>query len=365
MPHFFSAAAALCAATLCLMAALCPAAYAQEDTPTAAPFALLAEPHSEDWSAIKLDPATLGKMSYAVIGTTVRPEFTRELIRIQWRVGDPIDLFVIVPHGAVKPPVILYLYGYPADTERFYNDGWCRRATRDGFAAVGFVSALTGQRYSNRPMKEWFVSELQEALGKTTHDVQMILNYLVTRVDLAGGPFGIFGQGSGGTVALLAAAADPRLGFVEVLDPWGDWPDWLKSSPEIPEAERAAYLRPEFLRKVAPLDPVKYLPGLKTAKLRLEEVSAETITPTAAQDKLAAALPQIGDLKRYENERAHLLDYRAHGLTDWMERQMRPDAPPCAAVPAQAGEPNPAESILPSGSLRTSGTPCLNQNGNP
>jgi len=30
-------------------------------------------------------------------------------------------------------------------------------------------------------MKEWFVSEMQESVGSTVHDVQMILNYLETR----------------------------------------------------------------------------------------------------------------------------------------------------------------------------------------
>jgi hypothetical protein len=54
----------------------------------------------------------------------------------------------------------------------------CARVTRDGFAAIGFVSAFTGHRYQNRPMKQWFVSELPEALGSSVHDVQMILSPL-------------------------------------------------------------------------------------------------------------------------------------------------------------------------------------------
>src|ERR1022692_4628664 len=77
----------------------------------------------------------------------------------------------------------------------------------------GFVSALTGQRYHDRPMKEWFVSELPEALGSSVHDVQMILNYLADRNDLDMTRVGMYGQGSGGTIAILAASADPRLKF--------------------------------------------------------------------------------------------------------------------------------------------------------
>jgi iron complex outermembrane receptor protein len=81
------------------------------------------------------------------------------------------------------------------------------RATEGGFAAIGFVSALTGHRFHNRSMKEWFISELQEALGTSVHDVPMILNYLSTRGDLDMDNIGMFGQGSGGAIAILAASA--------------------------------------------------------------------------------------------------------------------------------------------------------------
>jgi hypothetical protein len=90
-------------------------------------------------------------------------------------------LYVIRPSHIEKPPVVLYLYSYPSDTHRFLDNAYCQRVTGDGFAAVGFVSALTGQRYHGRPMKQWFVSELQESLVLSVHDVQMVLNYLARR----------------------------------------------------------------------------------------------------------------------------------------------------------------------------------------
>ena len=35
------------------------------------------------------------------------PHYTMELLRVQWRWGDPIDLYVMKPKGVKKPPVIL------------------------------------------------------------------------------------------------------------------------------------------------------------------------------------------------------------------------------------------------------------------
>jgi dipeptidyl aminopeptidase/acylaminoacyl peptidase len=62
-----------------------------------------------------------------------------ELPQVQWRFGDPLDLYLMKPAGVKKPPVIIYLYGYPTDTDRFKSEEWQRAATKEGFAAVGFV----------------------------------------------------------------------------------------------------------------------------------------------------------------------------------------------------------------------------------
>ena len=216
--------------------------------------------------------------------------YTLDMARVQWRWGDPIDLYVIKPTGVKKPPVILYLYGHDSETDRFRDPWFGENATRNGFAAVGFVSALTGQRYHDRPLQQWFVSELQESLAVSAHDVQMVLDYLAARGDLDMDRVGMFAQDSGASIAILASAVDPRIKVLDAVDPWGDWPDWLAASPVVPEAERAAYLKPEFLKKVATLDPVIWLPKIQARKFRLQEAMFAPSTPKAAKEKLRKAL---------------------------------------------------------------------------
>lgn len=130
---------------------------------------------------------------------------------MQWRNGDPMDVFVIRPKGVSRPSVAIYLYGFPVDPARFRNDEFCKTVTRGGVAAIGFNPALTAERYHNVPMRQWFISELHDSIMKTVHDVQMIVNYAQSRPDLDGSRVGIFGQGSGATIAGLAATADPRI----------------------------------------------------------------------------------------------------------------------------------------------------------
>jgi hypothetical protein len=76
----------------------------------------------------------------------------------------------------------------------------------------------------------------------------------------------MFTTGSGATIGILASAVDPRIKVLDTLDPWGDWPTWMASSPFVPEEERAEYVKPEFLEKAAPLDPIVCLPKIQAKK---------------------------------------------------------------------------------------------------
>lgn len=287
-------------------------------------------PFREDWTTISAPKSGLDPHAIAGVLMTkgeIPSSCTREFIRLEWRPSDPIELYVIRPLGIEKPPVGLFLLNYNFDTKIFQADYWCSQAKQNGLAVVGFGSALSWQRFhSPRPMKQWFVSELQEALATSTHDVQMVLNYLETRKDLDMDHVGMYGQGSGGAIAILAAAADPRITALDLTDPWGDWPDWLKGSKQIPEEERAAYLKPEFLQKVVNLDPITYLPHLKVKSLRIQQVANDPVTPAAAKSKIAAAAPKADDVVHYPDGEAQHKAVFLGGITEWLARRLNPRA---------------------------------------
>src|SRR6202522_4030890 len=255
----------------------------------------------DDWNSPALTNSHLMPVRPLAGFVTDNARYSVELLQLQWRWGDPLDLYVMKPKGVKKPPVILYLYGYPTNTDIFRSDAYEDLVTKDGFAAVGFVSALTGHRYHDRPMKEWFLSELQQSLATSAHDVQMVLNYLAARGDLDMNRVGMFAQGSGASIAILASAVDPRISVLEALDPWGDWPTWLASSPFVPEDERADYVKPDFLKKVATLEPLEWLPKIQAKKFRLDHELFDTNTPKAAKEKLRLAAPAGATVMLYKN----------------------------------------------------------------
>ncbi len=290
----------------------------------------------EDWHKLSLKDHELRAMPPLEGETDNFPDFTRELLRVQWREGDPIDLYIVRPVGVAKPPVILYLYGYPGEAARFLNEGLCKTVTKKGFAAVGFSSMLTGQRYHDRPMKEWFVSDLEQSLVGTTHDVQMVLNYLIARGDFDTSRIGVFGEGSGGTIALLSASVDPRIKAVDVLDPWGDWPSWFAGAGIVPDVERADYLKPEFLKPLSQLDPVNLLPSLTHLPVRVQQdLWDNNETSADSRRRIAAALPPSADFVQYKDQAEYIEKAGSNGrLLEWLYSHLPAPSPAAATTRA-------------------------------
>jgi hypothetical protein len=291
----------------------------------------LYETIQEDWSSLAIGVSRLTPEPPLEAETDQGDGFTRTLVQLKWRPGDPLDVYVIMPKRVKNPPAVLYLYGYHDDTPRFRDDRWCARVTSGGVAAIGFVSALSGHRFHDRPMRQWFVSELQESLGSTVHDVKFILDYLAQRGDIDMNRIGMFGQSSGGTIAILSAAADPRIRAVDALDPWGDWPVWLaQSKVALEDPDHAVFTSPEFLKKVAPLDPVKWLPVLKTPRIRIQQVMENTATPDVCKTALKKAAPRRAQVEHYDHA-GQFADAAANGkLFEWIKTQLKtlPNAAP-------------------------------------
>jgi hypothetical protein len=278
---------------------------------------------TEDWTSPALKSSALRPVPPLVGYVDERAGYTVELVQVQWRFGDPIDLYVMKPTGVQKPPVILYLYGYPAGTDRFKDENFQKAVTSDGFAAVGLVSALTGHRYHDRPMKEWFVSELQESLATSAHDVQMVLDYLASRGDLDMTRVGMYAQGSGASIGILASSVDARIKVLDTLDPWGSWAAWMADSSFVPVEERAEYVKPEFLKKASALDPVDWLPRIQASRFRLQDATFESNTPKAAKEKLRAAVPDGAAVVLYKTPEDFNAMVRSKTELEWIKSEIR------------------------------------------
>jgi hypothetical protein len=298
----------------------------------------------EDYKSLKLDTSTLAIKESLIGQRGTTQNFDQQTVRVRWRPNDPIDLYIALPKGVEKPPVIIYLYGFPTDEKRYHDESWYGRITSSGFAAVAFFPAVTGPRFhAPRPMTQNFLTQLPESLPMTVHDIQMVINYLYTRKDLNLDldRIGIFATGSGATAAILAAVADPRIKALDLLNPWGDWPDWMAKSELLSFVACEGCNSPEFLQGLAPLDPVKRLPQLNTPYVRFRHFVENGQTPRIAQDKMEAVIPKSADITRFENVMEFNRSASGGKTFDWVKGALKFEID--VQAPKTAAEKPPAK----------------------
>lgn len=298
-----------------------PAATAPDNAPTRIGAARAGK---EDWSTPSLATSHLSEIAPPlVVDKSEFADYTREMVHVQWRTFDPIYLYVAIPKNVPKPGLVLFLYSFPQTAKRFTDNEFCRIAVRNGMAAVGFESAMTGERYRNRPMKQWFVSELPEALASTAHDVQLILDYLAKRGDLDMSRVGMYAVGSGATIALLASGVDRRLKVLDLVDPWSDWPDWIAKTTRLKDDERLSFLKTSFLKSVTGLDPLLWLPKVQAEVVRITLIGSDGSVPGECREKLAKTAPARMEVRQFSDSAAHYRTISLANPFNWPAEQLR------------------------------------------
>jgi hypothetical protein len=253
------------------------------------------------------------------------PTFTRELIRLSYRSGDPVLIYLCIPKNVKKPPVALVTYTFPQlATSRFLKDDYCKWITDKGIAFAGFEPSYTGERYKSGPMKEWFISELPVSMSRTVHDVQIIIDYLGSRGELDKTRVGMFGQGSGGTAGILASSVDPRIKVLDALSPWGDWKNWTKSASEIRTPEdRKRFSSNPFLKTIEPYDPFVHLPKVKAQHLRMQFIRKTANVVDAAVDRMVKAAPARTVKKVYSDPSSSVKEMTDGKVFNWIAAKLK------------------------------------------
>jgi hypothetical protein len=98
----------------------------------------------------------------------------------------------------------------------------------------------------------------------------------------------------------------------------------------VPGEERADYVKPEFLKKAAALDPVDWLPRMQAQKFRLQDAIFESNTPKAAKEKLRAVVPTGATIAIYKTPEDFNAVVRGKTELQWIRSELRalsaPDA---------------------------------------
>ena len=211
---------------------------------------------TEDWTSPALKTSNLKPTQPLPAYINDYPGYTVELLQVQWRFGDPLDLYVMKPKAVRKPPVILYLYGYPAGTDRFKDETFQKTVTKRWICGRGL--RIRSHRTSlSRPADA----------GVVHQRIAGVLSHLGPRradgLGLSRHPRRSRHEPGRNVYARVGSQhRDPGFG-----GRIRESKCWMRSTRGVcgrfgwqvlrfaPEDERANYVTPEFLKKAAALDP--------------------------------------------------------------------------------------------------------------
>jgi hypothetical protein len=93
-------------------------------------------------------------------------------------------------------------------------------------------------------------------------------------------------------------------------------------------AERADYMSPDFLKRIAALDPVELLPRLTSTRLRVQlSLWDSGEIPVASRQRIAEAVPAGADLAQYRDMQDYWNKAGSNGkMLDWMHTALTPGA---------------------------------------
>ena len=146
---------------------------------------------------------------------------------------------------------------------------------------------------------------------------------------------GMFAQGSGASIAILASAVDARIKVLDTLDAWGDWPTWVATSPFVPEDERAEFLKPEFIKKAAALETIDWMHRVQAKNFRFRDALFDLNTPRVAKEKLRGAVPPGTTVVIYKTPDEFNAVIRAGSDLEWIQHQLHSLPEPKAVVKNQ------------------------------
>ena len=97
----------------------------------------------------------------------------------------------------------------------------------------------------------------------------------------------------------------------------------MASSPFVPEDERREYVKPEFLKKAALMEPITWLPKVQAKSFRLQDAWFESNTPMPCKDKLRTAVPHGATVLIYRTPEDFNAVVRTHRDLEWIEGELR------------------------------------------
>ena len=225
---------------------------------------------------------------------------------------------VLPPASARGPhPAILFLHWYGPPNPTSNRTQFLAEAVE--LAGAGVASLLVDTPWTR---ERWFGTRDSardyEFSVQMAKDVRRALDVLLAQPNLDQTRIAVVGHDFGAMWGALAVAADPRVTHFAYAAGAPSFTDWYLYTPKREGADRDA-----FVAKLAPLDPIAFLPKIAPRPVLLQFGTIDPHVKNEAATALANAAKEPKTVKIYEGAE-HELTYQARvDRIAWLKEQFK------------------------------------------
>lgn len=231
-----------------------------------------------------------------------KPPYTWTKFYYRGARGDRVPAVMASPKNSKGPfPCVVFLHGIGDDKEFMAENKLDEQFVKAGFAFVCFDQLMRGER----EQKGWFQSlaAFRVRAACTVNDTRRMIDYLVTRPDIATNRIYLCGASYGAMTGSTAAAFDSRIRAV-VLTYGGGRLTKMLSAPTI--AEEAGKWRcamwPLAWYFTSVWDPVNYVGQIAPRHVLIQNGDADTVIPEVCARALQEAAREPKTVKWYKGD---------------------------------------------------------------
>lgn len=218
--------------------------------------------------------------------------------------GDPVPAVLATPKDAPGPfPCVVFVHGIGNDKDFMAKHGLDEPFVKAGFAFVCFDQLMRGERKLKEKSGWAEAAAFRVRAAHTVNDTRRLIDYLVTRPDIATNRIYLVGASYGAVTGSTAAAFDERIRAVVLTYGGGNLRKLLTGDAlrnEIKLWSLPTAIVAWYFGSVA--DPVNYIGQISPRPILLQNGKADTVVAPAAAQALQDAARQPKTIRWYEGD---------------------------------------------------------------
>lgn len=217
--------------------------------------------------------------------------------------GQRVPAVMAAPKDAAGPfPCVIFVHGIGNDKEFMQRHGLDVPFVKAGFAFVCFDQLMRGERKLSTPSGLAQAAAFRVRAAHTVNDTRRLVDYLVTRPDIAADRVYLCGASYGAITGSTATAFDERIRAAVLIYGGGNLRKLLSADTarELGRWTSPAYVIAWYFGSV--FDPVKHVGRISPRPVLFQNGKADTVVAPAAAKALQDAAREPKNILWYEGD---------------------------------------------------------------